>query len=156
MGNLSFPEQLVQCTAKGLKPGIALGVFGLIHAGTIEFLRHARKECDRLFVAILPVPSNSVASDKTSALLRPEERVRILSAFVEVEAAGLVEETGNPSLKALCEAAPQAVWFSSKAENDVDEATADRLGKLGSPLQVSTPHASCTTAALLERMVRGK
>jgi cytidyltransferase-like protein len=128
---------------------VALGSFGLIHAGTIRFLRQACAAADRLFVAVLP---EAAAAE---GLMRPQERLRVLKALEEVAGADFLP-LDPAALDQWKQAAPEAPWFRCAAENDVAPETLARLAETGLNVRSLEDTGECTTAALLERMGRGK
>jgi bifunctional ADP-heptose synthase (sugar kinase/adenylyltransferase) len=148
--------RISQAASEGQRVGIALGAFGLIHAGTIRFLDTARAACDRLFVAVLAQtpPSAGVCGNSTN-LLRPEERVRILNLLRETDGAELVAP-GGAALEEWRRAAPRAVWMISTAENDVDDSTIARLQELGATVKAIPGEGACSTRSLLARIQRRK
>ncbi len=145
-------ENLRRDAAQGLRVGIALGAFGLVHAGSVRFLHLARGDCDRLYAAVLPLGESSEESGKTAALLRPDERLRILAMLEEVD--GTVLLKGGDDLEALSRAAPEAVWMFAEAEGDVDPENRSKLSRLGLELRPLSTSEDCTTRLLLERLAR--
>ena len=148
--------RMSRAASEGERVGIALGTFGLIHAGTIRFLDAARAACDRLFVAALaqtPPPAGVCGS--STNLLHPEERVRILNLLRGTDGAGLVAP-GGAALEEWRRAAPRAEWMISAAENDVDDSTIARLQKMGTTVRAIPGEGACTTRSLLARIQSGK
>lgn len=146
---IPLAESLAACAGKGLRIGIALGAFGLIHAGTTRFLAQGRARCDRLFAAILPEGNLPGASEQAAALLRPDERLRILRMMEAVDGAAFLE-----TAEECRRAAPEALWMSAEDEADIDPSTRADLDRLGIALEpIATPGA-CTTRSLLERIAR--
>ena len=153
MSNQPILQQLAQATSEGAHLGIAVGSFGLIHAGTVRFLQEARCRCDRLFAAVLALPRDQ---GEDGGLLRPDERLRILKLLCNIEDAGEISPPGAGDLEAWRQAAPNARWMVFAAEdNDPARAAATCLQAVGlDPVGIQeTEH--CTTAAVLQRMGAG-
>lgn len=147
--------KLRRCAAEGLRVGIAVGAFALIHAGTVRFLRRARERCDRLFVAIVPQRRPPEGSGKAENLLRPDERRRILAMMEEVDGALLLDRPEDLDADAWRRAAPDAAWMWSEAENDLDPPTREEWSRQGlEPEPISDGQEGCTTRLLLERLAR--
>jgi hypothetical protein len=148
---------LEQCSRRGVRIGVALGAFGLIHAGTVRFLHAAKAQCDSLLVAVLSGSGEKMGGDNPSArpetsarhLLRPDERRRVLAAMKGVEAAGLAEDEGL-SLAEWARRVPSARWFVDGAEDA--PACGALLEGLGIRAETLHPEDSCTTRGLLVRM----
>lgn len=147
----SVLEEIRQLLADGSRVGIAVGAFGLVHEGTVRFLRAARAECDCLFVAVLPCEKLAAETRMAAALLRDDERLRILAMMEEVNGVGVVDEAAAP-LPAWAEAATGATWFRSEEEDDVDAETLALLPESCKPAALSA--GPCTTRVLLERISR--
>jgi glycerol-3-phosphate cytidylyltransferase-like family protein len=151
----AMPDRIRQCAAEGQRVGIAVGAFGLIHAGTIRFLKQASNRCDRLFVAIVSgdvTPFSPDAAAQIARLLRPDERERILGMTDGVEAASLVDPQAD--LAAWVAAAPQAVWFLCQSEADLAAPVRDRLEALNVTVEMLPGDATCTTLDVLARLAR--
>ena len=150
---------LEECSKKGGRIGIATGTFGLIHAGTVRFLRAARAECDHLFVAIFSEPAGDDGSGdppsriETAArhLMKPGERRRVLTAIEGVEVADFAGQDGL-SLSEWVRLAPSARWMASDSEGDVGAGCEAQLRQAGVTIQMIHEGDSCTTRALLRRM----
>ncbi|HNY25819.1 MAG TPA: hypothetical protein PLA90_09340 [Candidatus Sumerlaeota bacterium] len=148
-------DRIRRCAAEGGRVGFAVGTFGLIHAGTVRFLKQAAGRCDRLFVAIVPGDADTVGPDaaaQIARLLRPDERERILGMTDGVEAAAQVDPQAD--LAAWAAAAPQGVWFQCQSENDLAPAVQDRLQALKASVEVLPGDATCTTLDVLARLAR--
>lgn len=154
--NAAVVARLGQCAARGERIGVALGVFGLIHAGTIAFLRQARARCDRLFVAVLPEPERVEGAERAAELLRPDERLRILALVEGVEAGGVALLAGGSPQEPRTwrQAAPEAIWMCAAAEEDVSATVRADLAQLGVELSALAGTETCTTRAVLERLAR--
>ena len=146
--------QLRRCHAEGLRPGLAVGAFGLIHAGTIRFLRRAREDCDRLFALISPMADPAGGTGKAPELLRADERRRILAMMEEVDGVVLLERPEDFDAEAWRRAAPRARWARAGAEADVDPAVREKLKGQGVDLEALADSEDCTTRGLLERLAR--
>jgi glycerol-3-phosphate cytidylyltransferase-like family protein len=151
----TLPDRIGRCVAAGQNVGFAIGTFGLIHAGTVRFLKQAASRCDRLFVAIVPVDASTVSADaaaQIARLLRPDERERILSMTDGVEAAALV--TPPSALAVWSDAAPQAVWFHSQSESDLPPAVREQLETRAARIETLPGDSTCTTLDVLARLAR--
>lgn len=137
---------LKESTTQGGHVAVAVGAFGLIHAGTVEFLRKAGERAQGpLYAAVLAAPEQG----DSTRLLRADERLRVLEQIEGVSAAALVEAE---DLEVWHRAAPAARWASSKAEADIEPPVGDLLKKLGVDLAEIETTGSCTTQSLLARM----
>ena len=148
----SVAEGLAECRSAGRRIGVAVGAFGLIHAGTVRFLRAARGECDSLFVALLAPSAIPAGGERAGQLLRPDERFRLLESLQDVDAVARIDQQGGMSLAELHAAAPGAEWLGSADDKDVDAATRDELRRLGVAVRDIVAAAGCTTQSVLRRM----
>ncbi|MBN1867825.1 hypothetical protein JW916_11080 [Candidatus Sumerlaeota bacterium] len=146
-------RRIADCARAGERIGFALGAFVLIHAGTVRYLRRARERCDRLFAVALPVDEGASA-DADATLLKPSERVRVLSMLRETDAALLAGSDGEPALDDLRAAAPRAAWMRCEAEEDVGADIAARLETMGIELAHVGSTGECTTLEVLRRIAR--
>jgi len=122
---------------------VAIGAFGLIHAGTVRFLRAARAECDRLFVVVV------AEAGAEKSLLTADERHRVLSALREIDGVAVVAQ---PSYGILAEAAPDAAWFGFGAEEDLPRGLVATFQSAGIQMKFLNMGETCTTRSVLQRM----
>lgn len=145
---------LRRSAGQGARIGFALGAFGLIHAGTVRFLREAKARCDALGAVVLPQAELPRGTEKAALLLKPDERRRILSVMEEVDAVALLDPGEQREIGRLVETAPEAEWMYDPAEGELDREIAARFALLGARWRPISAGQACTTRLILERLAR--
>ena len=126
---------------------IALGEFGLIHAGTIEYLKQIIEQNNStLFVAIFP----NWDKENSKQLLRTDEKFRLIQMMENVKGVILLSEDLS-ELETIKQTAPEAQWYIHGNESSF----ASNLEKIQQqdiqPTQIET-NQDCTTEDILQRM----
>jgi hypothetical protein len=98
----------------------------------------------------LVLSDNGENGGAASGLLTPEERVRVLGALQEVEAAERVDARAHWAH--LARAVPDALWFAGAEEGEIHASLVDELQRAGVKLLFPGATGGCTTPALMERM----
>jgi len=147
----SGAEGLDALRRAGSNAVVALGSYGLIHAGTIRFLRAARAAlggAGQVYLFALAAPGSRAAG-----LMREDERLRVLAALDEVDGVGLAGAPG-PDFEVWADAGRGALWALSSDEDGAGAEVRDFLSARGVRFASFGVAEGCTTASLLERMSR--
>ncbi len=132
----------------GRRVAVALGAFGLIHAGTLAFFDACLAQADQLVVGVLA--PHGAGRDGADCLLRPDERLRIFRALEVVSAA---ETVADPSaLRSWHDAGADLAWHRAAAENDLSAAMSEALDEMAITVRTTGPRDTRTTGALVARM----
>ncbi len=140
-------EDLQSATEQNTSIAIALGEFGLIHAGTIEYLKQIIEQTDSaLFVAIFP----NWDKENSKQLLRTDEKFRLIQMMENVKGVILLSED-LCVLKAIKEIAPDALWYIHANERNFSTNFEQIQQQQIKPELINT-NQDCTTENILQRM----
>jgi rfaE bifunctional protein nucleotidyltransferase chain/domain len=93
--------------AAGLKVVFTNGCFDLLHVGHVTLIDHARREGDRLVLAINSDASVSALKGPTRPLVNQDSRARVLAALAAVDAVVVFDEP--TPLELLVELRPDVI-----------------------------------------------
>ena len=92
MSLLTVKEKVYSWKQDGLKVGFTNGCFDLIHPGHISLIERAKKECDKLIVAINNDYSVKLLKGKHRPVQSDRSRASVLSALQSVDAVVIFSE----------------------------------------------------------------
>jgi rfaE bifunctional protein nucleotidyltransferase chain/domain len=105
MGEVISRDELVERVARnrddGLTHAFANGAFDLLHVGHVRYLEAARREADRLIVAVNDDDSVRALKGPARPILRAEDRAEILAALRAVDYVVIFHEPNVTSLLEL-------------------------------------------------------
>ena len=146
MGEVVSREELVERVARnrarGLTHAFANGVFDLLHVGHVRYLEAARREADRLIVAVNDDESVRALKGADRPILPAADRAELVAALRAVNYAIIFHE---PTVAALLELLTPEVHCKGTdytpdtvPERDVVRAYGGRIAIVGDPKDHST------------------
>jgi rfaE bifunctional protein nucleotidyltransferase chain/domain len=146
MGEILSREQLVSRVAadraKGLSHAFANGAFDLLHVGHVRYLEAAKREADRLIVAINDDQSVRALKGPHRPILKESDRAELVAALRAVDYVVIFPEpTVTPLLELLhpdvhCKGTDYTV--ETVPERDTVRAYGGRIAIVGDPKDHST------------------
>jgi D-glycero-beta-D-manno-heptose 1-phosphate adenylyltransferase len=146
MGDILSREQLLARVtadrAKGLRHAFANGGFDLLHVGHVRYLEAARREADRLIVAINDDRSVSALKGPNRPILKESDRAELVAALRAVDYVVIFPEpTVTPLLELLhpdvhCKGTDYTV--DTVPERETVRAYGGRIAIVGDPKDHST------------------
>jgi rfaE bifunctional protein nucleotidyltransferase chain/domain len=146
MGEILSREQLVARVtadrAKGLRHAFANGGFDLLHVGHVRYLEAAKREADRLIVAINDDRSISALKGPNRPILKESDRAELVAALRAVDYVVIFPEpTVAPLLELLhpdvhCKGTDYTV--DTVPERETVRAYGGRIAIVGDPKDHST------------------
>lgn len=137
-------ERIRQERARGLTIAFANGAFDLLHVGHIRYLEGAKREADRLVVAINSDASVRELKGPTRPILPEADRSELVAALRAVDYVVIfAEATVTPLLELLkpdvhCKGTDYTV--DTVPERDTVRAYGGRIAIVGDPKNHSTTH----------------
>jgi rfaE bifunctional protein nucleotidyltransferase chain/domain len=129
----------------------ALGVFDILHAGHVRYLRAARAEGDLLVVAVHSDASSRKLKGQGRPVLTERARAVLVAALACVDHVIVFEETDSRSL--LREFSPHA--YACGHDPAAHAGAVEELAALGIRLAIVGGESTHSTSALIARVHRG-
>lgn len=102
LSNKQLVERITQDRARGLTHALANGAFDLLHVGHIRYLEAAKREADRLIVAINDDASVRGLKGSARPVLPQQDRAELVAALRAVDYVVIfMEPTVTPLLELL-------------------------------------------------------
>jgi rfaE bifunctional protein nucleotidyltransferase chain/domain len=146
MGEVLTREELVERVARnreeGLTHAFANGGFDLLHAGHVRYLEAARREADRLIVAVNDDDSVRAHKGRDRPILTAADRAELVAALRAVDYVVIFHEpTVDPLLRVLkpevhCKGTDYAL--DTVPERDTVRSYGGRIAIVGDPKDHST------------------
>ena len=148
-GEQELVEIVKGLKSRGKKIGFTSGVFDLVHAGHVHFLRQAREHCDALVVALNSDQSVKEFKGENRPLNNQEDRAELMAAFEFVDFVLIKDDRRN---RRLLEALKPDLYIKGGDYTPEEMTSADAVEKHGGKALILPLVKGKSTSSLIERI----
>ena len=147
-------EQIRKWRAKGLKVGFTNGCFDILHKGHVTYLAQARKECDRLIVALNHDVSVKILKGPSRPVNDQEARAAVLGALSSVDMVvsfGANKAGEDNTASALIEQLKPDIYFKGGDYKVDDIPEAKTVKAYGGIVSIKDLQSGFSTTSIIEK-----